>query len=55
MMSEHQHTWVYAMQIVEIRSEAEPLDSPFNILLDVGSRIGDFTVSKAVEATFRGN
>ena len=43
------------MQIVEIRSKAEPLEGPFDVRLDMGRRIGDFGVPKAVEAAFRCN
>ena len=44
-----------AMKIVEIGCETESLDSPFDVFLDVGSRVGDAdSLGKASEPAFRG-
>lgn len=41
------------MQIVEVWSEAEPLNGTLDILLDVGGRIGDSARSpNAIKAAF---
>lgn len=46
-----QHTWVDSMQIVEIGSKAQSVDGALDVLLDVGGRIGDRTVSKRIKTT----
>lgn len=44
------------MQVVQVRSEAQPFNGSFNILVDMRSGVGDCALSgKDVEATFRGN
>lgn len=46
------HTEIHAVQIIEIRGEAESLDGAFDVLVDVSSRVGDAsTSSEDIEAT----
>lgn len=34
-------TWVDPVEIVEVGSEAEPLNGTLNVLIDMGRRVGD--------------
>lgn len=45
-------TWVYAVEIVEVGSEAEPLNGTLNVLIDMGRRVGDSAGgAKDIEST----
>ena len=39
------------MQVVQVRGKAKSFDGPFDILLDVGGRIGHSALTKHIETT----
>lgn len=47
-------TWINSVEVIEVRCEAEPLDSTLDIFLNMRGRVGDFTFcAKDFESTFR--
>lgn len=45
------HTGIHAMQVIKVRRETESLNRPFDVLLNMGRRVGDTSTSpKDVEA-----
>lgn len=51
-----EHTRINAMQVVQVRSEAQSLDGAFNVLLDMRGGVGDGSLAgKDVEATLGSN
>lgn len=48
-------TWINAMEIVEVRSETESLNSSVNVLLDMRGRIGHCSIAEDIESTFGRN
>lgn len=50
---EGSRTWVNAVEVVEIRREAESLNCAVDVLPDVLRRVGDFALwAKHIESTF---
>jgi hypothetical protein len=43
------HTRINSMQVVQVRSEAESFDGPFDVLLDMGGRIGHSALTKDIK------
>lgn len=50
-MSRDKLTGVNSMQIIQIRGEAKSFNGPFNILLDMGGRIGHSSLAKDIKTT----
>lgn len=49
-------TGINPVQVIQIRSEAQSLNSPFNILLNMGCGIGDgITATEDIKTTLGGN
>lgn len=43
------------MEIVEIRREAKAFNGSLDVLLNMGSRVGDAALAEDIEATLRGD
>lgn len=49
-------TRINPVQIIQIRSESQSFNGSFDVLLDVGGRVGDGTITvENIEPTFRGD